>query len=79
MALREEMKAFENTKPKKRQAKPGTRRITVELPEEEYNALRVAAEKQMREPNNLLSYMLRGGRLTGMLSFYDDEAEPIEQ
>lgn len=45
---------------KKRQAKPGTRRVTVNLQESEYQDLAKAAEKDMREPNILLSLMLRG-------------------
>lgn len=61
----------EEKAPKKRQAKPGTRRVTITLPEAEYNALAKLAESQMREPNNMLSYMLKG-RIEGMLA---DHAE----
>jgi hypothetical protein len=43
----------------KRERKPGIRRVTVTLREEDYKALLGAAEKEMREPNNLLSFLLR--------------------
>lgn len=56
---------------KKRQAKPGTRRVTVSLSEEEYEELVEIAGKQMREPNNMLSFML-AGRLGGMLADYKE-------
>lgn len=57
--------------PKKHRAKPGTRRVTITLPEAEYNSLAKLAESHMREPNNMLSYMLKS-RIEGML---DDYAE----
>lgn len=43
---------------KKRQAKPGTRRVTVNLSEESYKELVAVSQAQMREPNNMLSFML---------------------
>lgn len=45
---------------KKREMKPGTRRVTVVLTEAEYKYLADMAVEQMREPNNLLSFALRG-------------------
>ena len=50
----------ETKQPKKRESKPGTQRIMVTLAEGEYKALVEEAAKQMREPNNLLSFLLRG-------------------
>ena len=44
---------------KKREPKAGTRRVTVTLSQSEYDDLVTAAEKQMREPNNLLSFILK--------------------
>lgn len=52
---------------KKRQAKPGTRRVTIALNDDDYKALAVFAENEMREPNNMLSYLLKG-RIKGMLA-----------
>lgn len=43
---------------KKRAAKPGTRRVTVSLSEGDYKSLVELSNKQMREPNNMLSFML---------------------
>jgi hypothetical protein len=43
---------------KKRQPKPGTRRVTVNLSEESYKELVEVSQAQMREPNNMLSFML---------------------
>lgn len=45
---------------KKRVPKSGFRRVTVTLAEEEYKMLVGVAEQQMREPNNLLSFLLKG-------------------
>lgn len=45
---------------KKRQAKPGTQRVTVKLLEEEYTYLQSGADAEMREINNYLSFLLRG-------------------
>lgn len=44
----------------KRQAKPGTRRVTVNLSDEEYKYLVRFSANQMREPNNMLSWALQG-------------------
>jgi hypothetical protein len=56
---------------KKRQAKPGTRRVTVNLSESEYTELVKVSQAQMREPNNMLSFML-AGRIVGMLNDYKE-------
>lgn len=45
---------------KKRMPKPGTKRVMVTLDEAEYNYLVQTAGDQMRDPNNLLSFALRG-------------------
>lgn len=50
--------AVKEATPKKRQAKPGTRRVTVNLSEESYKELVDVSKAQMREPNNMLSFML---------------------
>ena len=57
---------------KKRSPKPGTRRLTVSLTEDEYKALVEVSADQMREPNNMLSFLLKG-RIEGMLAEYDTE------
>jgi hypothetical protein len=56
---------------KKRQAKPGTRRVTINLSEEEYKELVAVSQAQMREPNNMLSFML-AGKVVGMLNDYKE-------
>jgi hypothetical protein len=56
---------------KKRQAKPGTRRVTVNLSEEAYKVLVDVSRDQMREPNNMLSFML-AGRIESILNDYKD-------
>jgi hypothetical protein len=53
--------------PKKRQAKPGTRRVTVALPEAVYKRLEEVAEAEMREPNNMLAFLLKD-RLEGLIN-----------
>lgn len=54
---------------KKRQSKAGFKRVTVSLPEEAYKKLVSVANGQMREPNNMLSYILKD-RLEAMLGDY---------
>ena len=44
---------------KKRESKPGTQRIMVTLGEADWKALVTEAEAQLREPNNLLTFLLR--------------------
>jgi hypothetical protein len=56
---------------KKRQAKPGTRRVTVNMSEEHYKGLVELSAREMREPNTMLSFMLRG-RLPSMLADYQE-------
>lgn len=56
----------QETVQKKRQAKPGTRRLVVNLSEQEYGEVVKYAGEQMREPNNMLSFALRG-RVTSIL------------
>lgn len=50
----------------RRPAEPGTRRVTITLQEDDYKALVEFAKNEMREPNNMLSYLLKG-RIKGML------------
>ena len=57
---------------KRRAAEPGTRRVTITLQEDDYKALVEFAKNEMREPNNMLSYLLKG-RIKGMLA--EDKAE----
>lgn len=45
---------------RKRQPKNGNRRVVVELTAEEYQTLTKVSADQMREPNNMLSFALRG-------------------
>lgn len=45
---------------RKRQPKDGRRRVVVEISQVEYDALLKTAADQMREPNNLLSFALKG-------------------
>ena len=57
--------------PKKRPAKPGTRRIIVTLDEEHYKAIVGIAEREMREPNNMLSFILKQ-RMEGILADFKE-------
>lgn len=63
--------AVEKAVPKKRQAKAGTHRVTVTLTEEEFESLTNIATDQMREPNNMLSFMLKG-RISGILQDFTE-------
>lgn len=53
----------------KRQTKPGTHRLTVTLSEAGYQKLEKVAAEQMREPKNMLSFILKE-RLEGVLQDY---------
>lgn len=52
---------------KKRQAKPGTRRLTVALPDALYKRLEEVAAAELREPNNMLAFLLKD-RLEGLIN-----------
>lgn len=52
---------------KKRQRQPGFKRVVVNLTEEQYTKLAEVAKAQMREPNNLLSFILSTS-FNGLLS-----------
>lgn len=55
-----------------RQTKPGVRRVTVVLSEAMYEELVRLADRQMREPNNMLSFIL-AERVEGLLKDYSDD------
>lgn len=55
---------------KKREPKPGTRRVTVTMSEPEYKALADLAQREMREPNNMLTFILKGN-LSEMIAGFD--------
>jgi hypothetical protein len=57
--------------PKKRIAKPGTRRMTIAVSDTEYSKLVTFAAGEMREPNNMLSYILRG-KISDLLDAFAD-------
>jgi hypothetical protein len=56
-------------KQKRRSSKPGTKRVVVTMAESEYTELVKLADREMREPNNMLSFMLKT-RMGSMLSDY---------
>lgn len=46
---------------KKRTVKAGMRRVVVMLPEAEYEKLAQLAQAELREPNNMLAFLLKDG------------------
>jgi len=56
------MPAETKPEPKSRRTrapKAGTKRVTITLTDAQYSDLSKMADKEMREPNNMLSYLLR--------------------